>query len=78
MVKCRISGHVVGPAEAKPFSRYRGNVDILSPTPGSCSGPILTIAPRIEIGWWLGKTLKVGTDPLELLENGTKHLLGGR
>ena len=77
MVKYRIGGHVVGPAEAKPSSRYRRNVVILSPTPGSCSGPILTIPPRIEIRWRLGEAFKVGTDPLELLENRTKHLLGG-
>ena len=78
MVKCRIGGHVVGPAEAKPSSRYRMNVVILSSTPGSCSGTILTIAPRIEIGGRLGETFKVRTDPLELLEDGTEHLLGCR
>ena len=50
MMKCRISGHVVGLAEAKPSSRYKVNTDILSLISRSCSRSILTIAPRIEIG----------------------------
>ena len=42
------------------------------------SRPVLAVTPGGQIGGGLLQSLQMGTDALQLIKDGSKHLLGGR